>query len=190
MLELGTWYGGGSSLCIARGLKASNDAGGDKVLVTVEPFEPAHTYARATLLGFPVRLILGTTLPASELPSADAVAADGGVPDVPRAQWETWLAEDRVNMAAFAAPQLPTLCRDFAFDFVLIDAGEFMGNAEWAVVRDACKPAYVGLHDTNTFKTRRVLAELLAQPAAWELVARGDPPQEKAGWAIFKRLEG
>ena len=74
VLELGTWYGGGASLCIARGLKASNDAGGDKVLVTVEPFEPAHTYARATLVGFPVRLILGTTLPASELPSADAAA--------------------------------------------------------------------------------------------------------------------
>lgn len=65
-------------------------------------------------------------------------------------------------------------------------AGEFAGYPEWRLVRDACKPRYVGLHDTNAYKTRRVLAEMLADPNHWELVARGDPPAEAAGWAIFK----
>jgi hypothetical protein len=54
-------------------------------------------------------------------------------------------------------------------------------------VRDFCKPRYVALHDTNVFKTRGALAEMLSRPDLYRLIARGDPPGD-AGWAIFERL--
>ncbi len=193
MLELGTWYGGGSSLCLARGLQAANarekaaGGAGDRLLVTIEAFEEAHEHARKTLAGYPVRLVLGTTVPLADVPTADQVAADGGVCcGTPRSEWEGWLEGERANMAKFNNPQLAPLCALFQFDFVLIDAGEFAGNAEWRIVRDACKPRVVALHDTHTYKTRKVLQELSAAQD-WRLVSRGDPPEMEAGWAIFER---
>ena len=57
-LETGTFFGGGSSLCIARALKAK----GSGRLVTIESFAEPHAYAARTLRGYPVELLLGTAI--------------------------------------------------------------------------------------------------------------------------------
>ncbi len=90
-------------------------------------------------------------------------------------------------MKLYNAPQLRSLCERFDFDAVLIDAGEFMGFAEWRIVRDVCRPRYVAMHDTNTYKCRAALAEALADPA-YEVVARGDPPEISTGWAVLRNV--
>jgi hypothetical protein len=194
VLELGTWRGGGSSTRLADGLLAGDalqpaGAAEPSLLVTVEAEPEMHAAARAALAGKPVRLLLGSTVAAADLPTADEAAALGGVPGVARAEWEAWLAGERASTARHPGPPLlPTLCADFDWDLIHLDAGEFMGDAEWRVVRDACTSArFIAIHDTQSYKNRRVLAELLAAPQQWALVARGDPPAEAAGWAIFER---
>lgn len=36
VLEIGTWFGGGSTLCLAKGLKESDPSMKEKVLYTIE----------------------------------------------------------------------------------------------------------------------------------------------------------
>ena len=71
VLEIGTWFGGGSSWELSTGLMASSTAGKvsdptplhfDKWLVTLEIFEEAWTYASRTLERLPVTCLLGGTV--------------------------------------------------------------------------------------------------------------------------------
>jgi hypothetical protein len=98
------------------------------------------------------------------VPTLEAVRAAGGVPGSSEADWAGWLEGERALVAGHEAagrkPVLADLCARFDFDAVLIDAGEFMGWPEWVIVRDQCRPRFVALHDTNTFKTRAALAEI------------------------------
>jgi predicted O-methyltransferase YrrM len=56
VLEIGTWFGGGSSWCIAQGL------GQGKWLITMEMFEEAWRYASETLRNMPVTCMRAGTV--------------------------------------------------------------------------------------------------------------------------------
>jgi hypothetical protein len=193
MLELGTWYGGGSTLKLASTFARANARdSGARLLVTMESNKEAHEYARRTLAGMPVRLILGTSVAWTDIPTADEVERSGGVTgnanEKPlRDEWQSWYDSEVATMKLYNSPQLRPLCERFDFDAVLIDAGEFMGFAEWRIVRDVCRPRFVAMHDTNTYKCRAALAEALADPA-YEVVARGDPPEISTGWAVLRSV--
>lgn len=179
--ELGTWLGGGTTLSTATGLKEK----GSGMLYTMETEKEKYDYARKTLIGYPVRFIFGTSVAESEMPSEEDIARGNFFSGD---EWRTWLRGEKALVRTFAQPQLRAQCAKRHYDAINIDGGEFMGKAEWPIVRDFCKPKYIALHDTNVFKTREALAEMLSQPSKYKLLGRGDPPAEVAGWAIFERL--
>lgn len=179
-LEIGTWYGGGSSWCIAQGLREStrNASLPDKWLMTIEMFEPAWEYASQTLARLPVTCIKGGT-----------VGLEGYLKP------EQMTAEDRVNehyllyyerdikLAKKTTPLLERLCSTYDFDFVLIDGNEYTGLAEFEIVQRVCRPRYLALHDTGTLKTRPVEELLLGAKARWSKISSGT---DAAGWAVFE----
>lgn len=69
-----------------------------------------------------------------------------------------------------------------AFDFVIIDGGEFTGSAEFVYCADA---KHVALDDTNSFKTWNVRRQLVLNPN-YKLIEEN--LDERNGWAVFSRL--
>jgi len=151
------------------GLKAK----GSGTLYTMEPEREKFDYARKTLIDYPVRFMFAATIGINKLASPQEVEASGVFAGK---EWRDWLAADIAFARALPAPQLRAQCAKRKFDAINIDGGEFAGPGEWRIVRDFCKPRYIALHDTNVFKTRSALAEMLSRPDLYRLIARGDPP--------------
>jgi len=173
VLEIGTWYGGGSSWCIAQGL------GPGKWLITMEMFEDAWRYAAETLRNMPVTCMLAGTVGVDEYMKPEQMTAED------RASEHYRLYYDRdIALAKTSVPMLRTLCSAYDFDLVLIDGNEYTGLAEFQIVDRDCHPRYLALHDTGTLKTRRV-EELLSTDTRWRKLSSG---VDAAGWAVYTRM--
>jgi hypothetical protein len=180
-LETGTYYGGGLSFQIASALKEK----GSGRLVTVESVLAAHNYASAFLLGYPVELHLGTAIDSASFPTVDEIKASGATFGSPESEWTHYLREEQKFAEACGAPILEKLCRDRDFDAVLIDGAEFTGPAEFEIVVAHCRPRFLALHDTNTFKGRHGMKNLSADTENWSEyeISMGD---EDPTWGIWE----
>lgn len=173
VLEIGTWYGGGSSWCIAQGLTQG------KWLITMEMFEEAWSYASETLRGMPV-----TCMHTGTVSVEDYLTPEQMTPEDRASEHYKLYYERDIALANTTKPMLRVLCDTYDFDLVLIDGNEYTGLAEFTIVEKYCRPRYLALHDTGTLKTRRV-EEILANDARWRNITRG---MDAAGWAVYDRL--
>jgi len=185
VLESGTWYGGGSSWCLAKGLRSqmSNPARPDRWLMTLEIFEPAHEYASQTLARMPATCLRGGTVGIEGYATAEEARAD---PDYGDGEHFRLYYERDKALAASAPRLLPALCAAYDFDVVLLDGNEYTGRAEFEIVDSLCKPHFLALHDCRTLKTRAVEALLAARPLDWKLVSSG---RDSASWAVYENLK-
>ena len=182
-LEIGTWYGGGSSWCIAQGLRSSisDSVAPDKWLITLELFEPAWEYAAKTLERLPVTCMRGGTVGIEGYVKPEEMTPE----DLSSEHYRLYYERD-VKLAIQVTPLLERLCLTYDFDFVLIDGNEYTGLAEFEIVDQVCRPTYLALHDTGTLKTRRV-EELLSDNAdRWTKVSSG---MDAAGWAVYRSAD-
>ena len=180
MLEIGTWYGGGSTWCIGQAMRESmtDAARPDKWLFTMELFEPAFQHAANTLARLPVTCFqAGTVGRDGYIPESQLTAADRDE------HFRLYYHRD-LDLADKQPQLLRPLCERYDFDAVLIDGNEYTGWAEFDIVRRVCRPRYIALHDCGTLKTRRVQAELDgALKAEWKLVDSG---ADTVKWAVYK----
>jgi hypothetical protein len=186
VLESGTWFGGGSSWCIAQGLRKNiaNPDKPDRWLMTMEIFEPAHTYAVQSLSRMPVTCLRGGTVGIDGYLSA--AEAESGSRNHPGGVEHFSLYYERDKALALKTPRLlPQLCSSYDFDVVLLDGNEYTGWAEFEVVRDVCKPRFLALHDCSTLKTEKVEAYLAANVDKWKKVSSG---VDAASWAVYERI--
>jgi hypothetical protein len=174
VLEIGTWYGGGSSWCIAQGLTEG------KWLITMEMFEEAWRYASETLRGMPVTCMHAGTVGVEQYLRPEQMTAEDRASEHYRLYYERDIA-----LAKTARPMLRALCDAYDFDLVLIDGNEYTGLAEFEVVSRACRPRYLALHDTGTLKTRHV-EQILADDTLWRKISSG---VDAAGWAVYVSLD-
>lgn len=182
VLEIGTWFGGGSSWCIAQGLRSSiKDATTpDKWLITLEMFEPAWQYASRTLERLPATCMKGGTV------GLDGYLRPEQMTEEDRASEHYKLYYERdVRLARETTPLLGTLCSMYDFDLVLIDGNEYTGLAEYQIVESVCRPRYLALHDTGTLKTRKVESLLAEKTSKWTKISSG---MDAAGWAVYERV--
>jgi len=195
-LEIGTWYGGGSTVHLAQGLRDSArvtlahalrrtahednciDEGEQRcchsLVVTLELFKPAWTHARQLLRELPVWCVLGSAVPASEMLKREEVPVNE------RTEHFKLYYERDLRLMQQATPMLSALCANYTFDLVLIDGNEYTGWAEFNHVRQECKPKYLALHDTQTLKTSKIEAYLASNKDEYVLLAnKGMSPAEK-----------
>jgi len=177
VLELGTWFGGGSTLCIAKGLKES---GSQKILYTVEIFEPAWLYARKRLKDYPVHCLLGGSVPFTDyLKEEEIPQHEKG------AHFQLYYHRD-LNLAKVHVPLLEPLCKNHKFDAILIDGNEYSGWGEFLIVNSLCKPKYLALHDVGTLKTIKISQYLNDHKEDWSLINSGT---DGAAWQLYKNLK-
>ena len=175
VLEIGTWYGGGTTQNLARGLQ---ETGSDKVLYTIEMYEPAWQHARTKYSNMPIRFILGGTVP------PEGYLRPEEIPDKDE-HYRLYYQRD-IELAKKTIPWLKPLCLGMEFDAVLIDGNEYTGWAEYEVVDKHCKPKYLALHDVGTLKTNKIEKVIKKGGTVWELYKEG---QDAARWQIYKRKE-
>ncbi|KAG2386505.1 hypothetical protein C9374_002249 [Naegleria lovaniensis] len=175
VLEIGTWFGGGSTQCIARGLQES---GRDKLLYTIELYEPAWQYARKTYAHMPIRFILGGTVPTEmylkpeEIPNKDR-------------HYELYYQRD-IELSKKSIPWLYPLCLAYNFDAILIDGNEYTGWAEYQIIDKYCKPKYLMLHDVGTLKTSKIEQVIKQGGTVWKLREEGE---DAVRWQIYERSD-
>jgi len=180
VLEIGTWFGGGSSWCIAQGLRSTllNPARPDKWLLTLEMFDEAWRYASQTLQRLPATCMKAGTV------YLDAYLKPEQMTQEDRASEHYQLYYERdIGLAREATPLLEKLCSTYDFDLVLIDGNEYTGLAEYEIVDRVCRPRYLALHDTGTLKTRRAEELLAGRTTDWRKISSGT---DAAEWAVFE----
>eukprot|EP00003_Mantamonas_plastica_P022669 TRINITY_DN389_c0_g1_i6.p1 TRINITY_DN389_c0_g1~~TRINITY_DN389_c0_g1_i6.p1 ORF type:complete len:222 (+),score=57.25 TRINITY_DN389_c0_g1_i6:61-666(+) len=123
-LEIGTWFGGGSSLCIAKGLKETNKDG-NKWLYTLEIFEDCWQYARQRLADYPVRAILGGSVPTKDYLTPEQI------PEEEKTEHYKLYYERDLKLSKFYEPMLKPLCENHKFDAVFIDGNEYVYNRRY-----------------------------------------------------------
>ena len=182
VLEIGTWYGGGSTHVISDAIRNYSDCLFTETqkcchsfVVTFEAFEEAWEYSSRYLQNDPVWLVLGTTVGVEDMLVED---------EIPYRDDHFYLYYERdKNIMSRQIPQLKQFCEIFEFDFALIDGNEYTGWGEFVILRDVCKPRFIALHDTGTLKTIKIEHYLKLNPNEAKLISSG---RDGASWSIYE----
>ncbi len=172
VLDVGTWSGAGTTLCIAEGVSSRrNELLADVSVIGVELNEKFAAMAKRRLRKFPfIRIIQGTLVGSSQLDKESLSDEENA-----------WLENDLRLMrnAPLVIDAIP-----LSLDLVILDGGEFSTYAEFLELKERFAK-WVVLDDVKTRKNRRVLEELRKDPA-FALVAEED---ERNGTAIFVKIK-
>jgi len=186
ILEIGTWYGGGSTDSFVRGLRDKQKSDCDVLedmqccdsfVITFEIDTPAWDHARRYHRNNPVWFVHGTTVGVEDMLTNDQIPLEER-----GEHYDLYYERDRELMEK-ESPQLAKYCAAVRPDVVLIDGNEYTGWGEFNVAVKRCRPRYVALHDTGTLKTRRVEEEIRRRPDAFELVEAGT---DAVGWGLYR----
>lgn len=183
ILEIGTWYGGGSTQSFVDGLgvnaRCTSNATHhccEKFIVTFEIFPPAWEYARRYHQDNPVWLVLGTTV------GEDRMLQHTDIPADERGEHFRLYYERDKELMRSHEPQLEKYCKRLLPDVVLIDGNEYTGWGEFEVAMQWCRPKWLALHDTGTLKTAKIEAFILNHPDEFRVVDKG---KDSAEWSLF-----
>ena len=184
IIEIGTWYGGGSTQSFVDGLKSKSKCTinithhcCEAFVTTFEVYKPAWEYARLYHQNNPVWLVLGTSVGEEDmLQPADVPQNEQGE------HYKLYYERDRKIMQS-QTPQLASFCDRLRPDVVLIDGNEYTGWGEFNVAIQRCKPKWLALHDTGTLKTQKVEVYINEHPDVFILESKGT---DGASWSIYR----
>ena len=170
ILDVGTWSGSGTTLCIAKGVISRRHKSLDDVIVLgVELNKEFAAMAKKRLRKFPfIRVIQGTLIGTDQLDTSELSDEE-----------KVWLDGDLELMrdAPIILSEIP-----MSLDLVILDGGEFSTYAEYIQLKDRFS-RWVVLDDVRVRKNNRVL-EALQSDNDFVPVYFDD---ERNGVAIFRR---
>ena len=193
-LEVGTYYGCGSTLVIAKGLIDGRSGGR---LCTVESDALIAEAAREVMMrhALPVDVLHGLASAAHmALPRDDLKAY---LPDDPSTQLRPamlgWYDSERAVAERLAASKqtgvIERLCRREGrpIELVFLDGGEMYGVADaHQVLRHCAHVRFLAMDDTSMFKHHTSVRELKTPGWGFELCLESPPNADRpGGWALF-----
>jgi len=176
IVEIGTWNGLGSTMCILHGIQ-----GKDVQFWSLECNKEKHTAAvesLSDLIDARVELIWGSVVDVEVVSSEKYLSNFPSLKDSETLQG--WFKADLANCMA-----CPKVLKDLPekIDFLLLDGGEFTSLYEFFVLLPRCS-GYIALDDTLTDKCRQV-RKCLTESFDWIEVTCIDSSK---GFSIFKRV--
>ena len=184
MLEIGAGYGGGSTWCLAQGLRASirDPCPARPVALYAGAVRGRVGHAAATLRRLPVTVMRCAAAQDAAAAASAADAADpGAVVDGDSAEG------GGPGRPPGLAAVLRRLCERFAFDVVVVDVdgGEPVGPAAYEAIESLCQPRELVLRGVGGGAGR--LKRLLeGSPGRWAKSRYG--MDDLADWAVYKSL--
>lgn len=165
IVEIGTWKGMGSTLCILKSIDSTSE------FITLESNKTFYDIAKNNLESFQdkVRMIYGTIV------SIDEVNDYVSNLNLDKER-QTWLNEDLHNLEL--CPNV--LNKIFPeIDFLLLDGGEFSTYKEWEKLKS--RTSIVALDDIREIKTKQIYLEL-SEDNNYELIGS---TYEGNGFCVF-----
>jgi tRNA A58 N-methylase Trm61 len=165
IVEIGTWKGMGSSLCILNSMTPTSE------FITLESNKTFYEIAKNNLEPFQdkVKIIYGTIVSIDEVNSfVSNLNLDK--------ERQTWLNEDLLNLEL-----CPNVLNEILteIDFLLLDGGEFSTYREWEKLKSRTK--IVALDDIRETKTKQIYLEL-SKDNDYELIGS---TSEGNGFCVF-----
>jgi hypothetical protein len=165
VVEIGTWKGMGSTLCIIKSLSPNSN------FITLESNKSFYDAAKSNLESYQDKLnmIYGSIVSIDEITD---FASDLNLDEEKR----SWLYEDLQNIKL-----CPNVLNDIFdnIDFLLLDGGEFSTYKEWEKLKK--RTNIVALDDVTEIKTNKIYNEL-SKDINYELVGY---VEEGNGFCIF-----
>jgi hypothetical protein len=173
ILEIGTWYGLGSTKCVIDGIMDSEDP---KNFITIEMYESMYEIAKINLKEYLDRfqLLKGTILKPEDIYWFDFSDLDQNL------YKKTWYDSDL--SALHTSENVLNKIFD-RIDFLILDGGEFTTYPEWLILKERTK--IVALDDTNVFKCKKIREELL-NDTSYRIIA--DVISERNGYSVFEKV--
>jgi hypothetical protein len=170
VVEIGTWKGLGSTLCIL------NSMSQDSEFITLESNKTFYDIAKQNLISYQekLKMIYGRIVSIEEVNQfVSTLSLDH--------ERQIWLKDDISNLNSS-----PNVIDEIfnEIDFLLLDGGEFSTYNEWTKLKDRTK--IVALDDINEIKTNKIFNEL-SQDDKYELL---DITKEGNGFCVFIKKNG
>jgi len=165
ILEIGTWKGLGTTLCILESINNTCN------FITLESNIDMYNIAKNNLKNYKLTMIYGSIVKTNEiLKFVKEISINE--------EQKIWLAGDinELNKCPYVLDLIPN-----KLDFLLLDGGEFSTYLEWLKLKD--RSTVVALDDITQLKTNRIFNEL-KKDNNYDLV---DMTDEGNGFAIFKK---
>lgn len=177
ILEVGTWNGAGTTLCLVTGICMKNDT--SKVsIVSVEANAEMYKTACKTWERKPpfLHLLHGTL--SKEIMTPLEVESHPLFSKV-KAHYDLHYMTDCNSIVK--SPEIDF--ENTSVDMVVLDGGEFCGRADFRCCLKL-NPTIIALDDINVIKNRDTYNLLIKHKQEWVLVDSGE---DRNGWAIFRR---
>jgi hypothetical protein len=167
VVEIGTWKGMGSTLCIVKNKRQHSN------FISLESNLEHHEIAKQNLLDYSndVKLIYGRIV---EIDDVKSFVENLNLSE----EQKVWLANDLKDFEN--APNVYNILPE-RIDFLLLDGGEFSTYNEWTKLKNLT--SIVALDDTRALKCSKIVDELL-NDTSYELVSSTN---EGNGFSIFKK---
>jgi predicted O-methyltransferase YrrM len=174
-VDIGTWDGQGTTLCIAEGLRERADLSGCAI-VSVEASRTWHRVAAAYWRekGLPIYCLWGRI---GEHMMTDREVLEHPLYDKIKEHYALHYTQD---VKDFVEAPLIRLRR---CDVAVLDGGEFAGYGDWEQIKKL-NPKVIALDDIHSMKNDKVLDEICSQADEWncEFISA-----ERNGCAILRR---
>ena len=199
ILEVGTWSGYGSTLCLAVGVAQRRHQRGCEIW-SLEANKVMAEEAKKNWKEIHNQMAHGAVPDDSPFKVLwDKMGKKGDCPSV-RILWGSMAEQMMEEGEIFAHPlfekvrhhymlhgrmeraifkEAPRLVMGRGFDLVVLDGGEFSGWGDWLAAQKL-SPKIVALDDTQVMKNSDVLADALKK--GWKVLAEGS---DRNGWAIL-----
>jgi hypothetical protein len=176
-LEVGTWNGLGSTLCLVEGVRTKQNAGDNHIYsleTSLGMFEKACRAWQSAAVPF-LHLLYGRLH--GSIMTEDEIRSHPAFKN-PTLQ-EHFSLYYTSDCEQIQSTPLLTAFPTY-IDVVVLDGGEFSSYGDWEALKSRL-PRIVALDDTFVIKNSRVLAEL--ESSGWRTIAEGG---DRNGWAILE----
>ena len=171
-LDVGTWRGLGTTLCLVRGAASRLDT---KIL-SIEANLPLYREACKNWQPAPACLELVFGKLGNTIMTSEKIKAHPRFKQI-EPHYDLYYNQDVRDLARAPLVHLPR-----SMDVVVLDGGEFNGAGDMAAILP-CRPKIIAMDDIYTMKND-VNYETLLNSGEWKLVKHG---VDGNGWAIFRR---
>jgi len=172
-LDIGTWNGAGTTLCLVRGAGDRPDTR----IFSLETNTKMLNIAREFWKPLPACLELNWGKMSHQMMTPFQIQSHPKFMEI-KEHYNLYHEQDVIDAA-----RAPIYVPPRSIDVAVLDGGEFSGQGDFeAVLR--LNPKIIALDDVKTMKNDVAYHTLVTSPR-WQLLCRG---YDRNGWAIFKRI--
>jgi predicted O-methyltransferase YrrM len=175
IVEIGTWNGLGSTLCILESIQNK-----ETTFISIELIKEMYNHAKNNLRQYSkVILLNGAIITAEDLNWFNVEEAKCNFTSIEREHFDLHYMKEveAIKTANNVLDQIPE-----TIDFLILDGGEYSTYPEWQKLKSRTK--IVAIDDTTVLKSKKIRSELLSDNE-WQLVT--EDQSDRNGYSVFER---